>query len=95
MNGRVKILEIYPKSEEIMSFYPKFLCFCRLYTVLAITFQQNCHVLVTTLYNLNLTYQQLLQKEILKYWKQTTYLKKLHKFISYFVHLGTFLVILF
>ena len=30
----------------------------------------------------------------LKYWKQTTNLKKLHTFIPYFVHLGTFIVML-
>ena len=34
--GTVKILETYPKSEEIIRFYPQFSCICRLYTVLAI-----------------------------------------------------------
>ena len=37
MEGRVKILETYSKSEEIISFSPQFSCICRLYTVLAIT----------------------------------------------------------
>ena len=27
MEGRVKILEIYPKSEEIITFYPQFSAF--------------------------------------------------------------------
>ena len=47
MEGSVKILETYPESEEIISFYPH--PFADFYNV-----EENCHVLVTTLYNLNL-----------------------------------------
>ena len=36
MEGRLKILETYPKSEEIISFYPQFSCICRLYTIVVI-----------------------------------------------------------
>ena len=36
MEGIVKILETYPKSEEAISIYHKFSCICRLYTVLVI-----------------------------------------------------------
>ena len=40
MEGRVKILEIYPKSEEIISFYPQFSCIYRYNTVVAIMFSR-------------------------------------------------------
>ena len=50
MDGRVKVLETYPKSEEIISFYP---IFSSIYRLLQRYIEQNCHVLVTTLYNLN------------------------------------------
>ena len=33
--------------------------------------EQNCHVLVMTLYNLNLAWQVILLKENITYWKQT------------------------
>ena len=46
MEGRVKILETYPKSEEIISFYPIFSSIC----IYKRCVEQNCHVLVTTLY---------------------------------------------
>ena len=36
MEVRVKILETYPKSEEIRSFYPQFSGICRIHTVLAV-----------------------------------------------------------
>ena len=36
MEERVKILETYSKSEEIIRFYPKFSWICRLYTLLVI-----------------------------------------------------------
>ena len=52
--------------------------------------EQNCHVLVTTLYNFNLACQLTKLKENLKYWEQTRNMKKLLAFSSYFVHLGTF-----
>ena len=37
MAVRLKILDTYPKPEEIISFYPQFSGICRLYTVLVIT----------------------------------------------------------
>ena len=49
MEASVKILEIYPKSGEIMSFYPQFSCICRLHYSTSDYVQQNCHVLFTEL----------------------------------------------
>ena len=57
-------------------------------------YEQNCHVLVATIYNLNLACQLILMKKNLKYWEQTRNLKKFLAFISYFVHLATFIAIL-
>ena len=51
MEGRVKILEEYPKSEEIISF----LSHIDFQTIVAIYVEQKCHVLDTTLYGLFLT----------------------------------------
>ena len=56
--------------------------------------EQNCHVLVATMYNFNLACQLTKLKENLKYWEQTRNMKKLLAFTSYFVHLGTFIAIL-
>ena len=88
--GRVKILQTYPKYKEIANFYPIFSCIlhCKLQTYV----EQICHVLVTTLYNLNIACQHIQWNENLKYWEQTLNLKKVYAFISYFVYLGTFIV---
>ena len=51
------------------------------------TIEQNCHVLVTTLYNVNFACQLIYIKENLKYWKETRNMKTLYVFITYFVHL--------
>ena len=55
--------------------------------------EKKSHVLVTTLYNLNLACQHIKWKGNVKYWKQIRNLKKLHSFsfIPYFVHLETFI----
>ena len=53
MKGRVRILETYPKSEEIINFIPHFRAFADFYTS-SDYLEQKCHVLVTRLYNLNL-----------------------------------------
>ena len=50
---------------------------CRLYCLL-------CERSITTLYNLNLTFQLIYLKENFFNWKQTRYLKKLQLFIKYF-----------
>ena len=84
MAGRVKILEIYLKSEEIISFYPYFHPFADFYKRYV---EQNCHILVTTLYNLNFTCRLIQIKENLKYWTETRNMKILYVFITYFVHL--------
>ena len=59
MEGKPKILRINPKSEEIISFYPIFLCILQTLYSISDYIEQNCHFLVTTLYNLNLTYQHI------------------------------------
>ena len=84
MEGKPKILWTNPKSEEIISFYPIFLCILQTLYSISDYIQQNCHFLVTTLYNLNLTCQHIQLKENLNYWKQTTNLKKFCTFILYF-----------
>ena len=56
--------------------------------------EQNCHVLITTFYNLIIAFQLIKLKENLKYWEQTRNLKKLYAFISYLVHSGTFIAML-
>ena len=90
MEGIVKILETYPKSEEIISFYPHI--FVHLQTFIHV--DQNCHVLVTRIYNLNFAWQHIRWKENLKYCEQTRNLKKLYRFLSYFVYLGTLIAML-
>ena len=55
--------------------------------------EQNCRILVTTLYNLNLACQLIKLKENLKYWKETRNIKKLLPFTSNFVYLGIFIAI--
>ena len=54
MEERVKILEIYTKSEEKKAFSPYFCTFTDFHSDYV---KQNCHVLVTTLYNFNLACQ--------------------------------------
>ena len=54
--------------------------------------EQNCHVLIMILYNLNLACQHTHLKENLKYSKQTRNLKKFCTFISYFVYIFGLLV---
>ena len=81
MEGKVKILETYSKSEEMISY---FLRICRIYTDYV---EQKCHILVTTLSCL--ATHEMEGKP--KYWKQIRNLKKLQTFILYFVHLETFI----
>ena len=56
MEGRLKISETYQTSEEIISFYRQFLQ--TLYST-SNYIEENCHVLVTSLYNLNLACQHI------------------------------------
>ena len=81
MEGKPKILGTNPKSEEIISFYPIFLCILRTCSDYV---QQNCHVLVTVIYNLNLACQH---KKL-----EITNLKKFCNFISYLVYVWTFIL---
>ena len=93
MEERVKISETYPKSEQIITFYPQFSYICRPYTVLAIKLNQTAMFWLQhfkTSISLVNTYNR---RKSLKYKKYTPNLKKLHKFISYFVYLGTFTAI--
>ena len=46
IKGKLKILETYPKSEEIAHFYPIFLTFV---AFLSSFVEQNCHVLISKL----------------------------------------------
>ena len=48
---------------------------------------ENCHVLVTTLYNLNFACQLIKMKENLKYCTETRNMKILYVCVAYFVHL--------
>ena len=57
MEGRDKILETYPKSEEITAFLPNFQAFADFINEYCDYVEQNCHVLVTSIYNLNLACQ--------------------------------------
>ena len=67
MEGKVKILETYPKSEEIKSFDPTFSHICRL-LLCSDYIEQNCHVLVATLCNLNFACQHISLRENLIIW---------------------------
>ena len=93
MEGRVKVLETYPKCEEIIRFYPNFFAFADFYTGRDYI-EQKWHVLLLTLYNLSLPCQHIQWKKNIKYWKHTRILKKFCTFMSYFVHLGTFIAML-
>ena len=53
MEGRVKILETHPKPEDINTFTPHFHVFAD-FIHASDNVEQNCHVLVMTLYNLKL-----------------------------------------
>ena len=77
MEEKLKLLGTYLESEEIISFYPKFLCILQTLHSTSDYVEQNCHVLVTTVYNFNLACQHIYLKENLKYWKQTGNMKKL------------------
>ena len=56
MEGKLKMLEMYPKSEKNIGFYPIFFCIADFHSDCV---EQNCHVLVMTFYNLNPTCQHL------------------------------------
>ena len=75
MEERVKISGKYPKFEEILGFYLFFFFFfLHLQIFIANTFGLQFY----------LTCQRILSKEKLKYWKQTTNLKKLHFYQIFF-----------
>ena len=60
MEGKIKILESYLKSDEIISFWFTFCAFAHCYSDFV---QQKCHVLVAILCNLILACQLILLKE--------------------------------
>ena len=90
MEGRIKILEIYPKSEEIISFYPHIFIHLQTIMVNKRYVKQNCHVLVTTFYNPKACLTTHIMEEKLKILGTTRNLKKLYTFLSHFVHFEDF-----
>ena len=91
--GKFKIMvEINPQSEEVRSFYECFIpYFVHLQTFIYGDFvEQNCHVFVNKLFPSDLL-THVMEENLNYFWKQTRNLKKLHTFIPYFVHLGTFI----
>ena len=91
MEGKLKILETNQQSEEITPFYP---IFSYIYRLLQQYVEQNCHVLVSTIFtsisSLDNTYNGKKFK-ILETNQKSEDIT--HAFIPYFVHLGTFIVI--
>ena len=77
MEGKLEILGKYLKFEEIISFYSIFSSIMQTLYSTSDDVQQNCHVLVTTVYNFNLACQHIQLKGNLKYWEQTRHMKKL------------------
>ena len=66
MEGRVRILETYPKSEEIIKLLsPVFMQLQTLYSTSDYA-EQNCHVFVIRLYRFNSAYQLNIIEGILK-----------------------------
>ena len=57
MEGRDKILETHSKSEEITDFLPNVHAFSDFINEYCDYVEQNCHVLVMSIYNLNLACQ--------------------------------------
>ena len=93
MEGKLKILETNPKSEKIISFYTIFSCILQILYSTSNYIELDCPALVTILFTLNLTCQHIIL-ENLRYWKQTTSLKKFCNFITYFVYLWTLIAML-
>ena len=58
MEGKLKILGTNPKSEEIISFYPIFLCSLQIYTELAIMLNRTA-MFWLRYFNLNLACQHI------------------------------------
>ena len=70
MERRVKLLEKYPKSEEVNKLWPHIFVHMQTFILSSDYVEQKCHALVTTLYNLNPVCHHIKGKENLKYWKQ-------------------------
>ena len=64
MEGKLKILGINPKSEEIISFYPIFSFILKTLYSVGDYVKQNCRVLVMILYNLNLACQHIIEGKL-------------------------------